>query len=118
MQYYRLKNTPGGQGRATRFEIFANFYGAKVQGGKMQDRLGFQQNIYPSVQEIAILSLAKQMKEVLQGNTASVGSCAGGKPPAPTGQPASVGLGTLMNGVVTASAEMTERFTVWLEKRL
>jgi len=40
------------------------------------------------------------------------------KPPAPTGQPASVGLGTLLNGVVTASKEMTERFTLWLEKRL
>ena len=31
MQYYRLKNTPGGQGRATRFEIFANYYGAQRQ---------------------------------------------------------------------------------------
>ena len=118
MQYYRLKNTPGGQGRATRFEIFANFYGANVKGGKMQNRLDFQQNIYPSVQEIAILSLAKQMKEVMQGNAASVGTCAGGKPPAPTGQPASVGLGALINGAATASKEMTERFTIWLEKRL
>jgi outer membrane protein OmpA-like peptidoglycan-associated protein len=118
MQYYRLKNTPGGQGRATRFEIFANFYGANVKGRKMQNRLGFQQNIYSSVKEIAILLLAKQMKEVMQGNAASVGACAGGKPPAPTGQPASVGLGTLINGVATASVEMTERFTIWLEKRL
>jgi outer membrane protein OmpA-like peptidoglycan-associated protein len=118
MQYYRLKNTPGGQGRATRFEIFANYYGANVKGRKMQNRVGFQQNIYPSVMEIAILLLAKQMKEVMQGNAASVGACAGGKPPAPTGQPASVDVGTLINGVATASVEMTERFTIWLEKRL
>ena len=118
MQYYRLKKTPGGQARASRFEVFANFYGANVKGRKMQNRLGFQRNVYPSVQEIAVLSLAKQMKEVLQGNATSVGTCAGGKPPAPTGQPASVGLGTLINGVLTASAEMTERFTIWLEKRL
>jgi hypothetical protein len=40
------------------------------------------------------------------------------KPPAPTGQPASVGLGTLLTSVVTASKEMTERFTLWVEKRL
>jgi hypothetical protein len=118
MQYYRLQKTPGGQGRATRFEIFANFYGANVKGRKMQNRLAFQQNIYPSVQEIAILSLAKQMKEVMQGNAASIGTCAGGKPPAPTGQPAPVDLGTLIAGVATASVEMTERFTIWLEKRL
>jgi outer membrane protein OmpA-like peptidoglycan-associated protein len=118
MQYYRLKNTPGGQGRATRFAIFANFYGADVKGKKMQNRLGFRQIIYPSVQEIAILSLAKQMKEVMQGNAASVGTCAGGKPPAATAQPASVDLGTLNNGVATASVEMAERFTLWLEKRL
>ncbi len=118
MQYYRLKNTPGGQGRATRFEIFANYYGANVKGRKMQNRLGFQQNIYPSVSEIAFLSLAKQMKEVLQGNATSIGTCAGGKPPAQTGQPAPFNLGTLLSGVATASAEMTERFTVWLERRL
>jgi outer membrane protein OmpA-like peptidoglycan-associated protein len=118
MQYYRLKNTPGGQGRATRFEIFANYYGANVKGRKMQNRLGFQQNIYPTVSEIAFLSLAKQMKDVLQGNATSIGNCAGGKPPAQTGQPAPVDLGTLLAGVATASAEMTERFTVWLERRL
>ena len=118
MQYYRLKNTPGGQGRATRFEIFANYYGANVKGRKMQNRLGFQQNINPSVLEIAVLSLAKQMKEVLQGNAASIGNCAGGKPPAQTGQPAPVDLGTLLVGVKTASTEMTERFTAWLERRL
>jgi len=42
MQYYRLKNTPGGQGRANRFEIFANFYGANVKAQKMQNWLAFQ----------------------------------------------------------------------------
>jgi hypothetical protein len=88
----------------------------------MQNRLGFQQNIYSSVKEIAILLLFNQMKEVLRGNAASLGAgkrvCAGGRPPAPTGQPASVGFGTLINGVATASVEMTERFTIWLEKRL
>ena len=118
MQYYRLKNTPGGQGRTERFEIFANFYGANVKGRKMQNRQGFQKNIYPSVLEIAVLLLAKQMKEVMQGNATSVGTCAGGKPPTATGQPAPVDLSTLLNGVATASMEMTERFTVWLEKRL
>ena len=118
MQYYRLKNTLGGQARAQRFEVFANFYGAKVQGRKMQDRLAFKQNIYPSVSEIAFLSFAKQIREVLQGNAASIGNCAGGKPPVQTGQPAPVDLGTLLASVATASAEMTERFTVWLERRL
>ena len=119
MQYYRLKNALAGQPRATRFEIFANFYGAKVKGRKMQDRLAFQRNIYASVKDVALLLLLKQMKEVLQGNAASIGTCAGAKPPASTGQPpAPVGLGTLINGVATASVEMTERFTVWLEKRL
>ena len=37
------------------------------------------------------------MKEVLQGNAASIGNCAGGKPPAQTGQPAPVDLGTLLS---------------------
>ena len=118
IQYYRLKNTPGGQGRATRFEIFANYYGANVKGKKMQNRLGFQQNIYPSVLEIAVLSLAKQMKEILQGNATSIGKCAGGKPPAQAGQPAPFDLGKLLVSVATASSEMIERFTVWLERRL
>lgn len=118
MQYYRLKKTPGGQARATRFEIFANYYGANVKSRKMQDRLGIKQNIYPSVSEIAILLFGKQIKEVMQGNASSIGTCAGGKPPIQTGNPAPVDLGTLLGGVATASAEMTERFTVWLEQRL
>jgi outer membrane protein OmpA-like peptidoglycan-associated protein len=118
MQYYRLRNTPGGQGRATRFEIFANFYGANVKGRKMQNRPGFQRNINASVKELAILSLAKQMKEVLQGNVASIGNCAGGKPPVQRGQPATVDAFALLNRVAAASVEMTERFTIWLERRL
>ena len=118
MQYYRLKKTPGGQGRATRFEIFANFYGGNVKGKKMQNRTGFQQNIYPSVQEIAILSLGKQMREVMQGDATSIGDCAKGTPPAPTGQPAPVDMVTLIASVATACVEMTERFTIWLEKAL
>lgn len=118
MQYYRLKNTPAGQARASRFEVFSNFYGANVKGKKMQDRAGFQKNIYSSVFELAFLLLGKQMKEILQGNGASVGACAGGKPPVQKGPPAPVDLGTLLNGVAVSSAEMTERFTVWLEQRL
>jgi outer membrane protein OmpA-like peptidoglycan-associated protein len=118
MQYYRLKNTPGGQARAERFEVFANYYGANVQGGKMQNRAGFKQTIYPTVLEIALLLFAKQMKEVLQGNPASIGNCAEGKPPVQTGQPATVDLGALLNRVAAVSAEMTERFTLWLERRL
>ena len=118
MQYYKLKNTTGGQARSTRFEVFANFYGASVKGGKMQNRPGFQQNIYPSVSELAILLLGKQMIEIMKGNGSSIGNCAKGKPPAQTGNPASVDLGTLIAGAAIASAEMTERFTVWLEHRL
>jgi outer membrane protein OmpA-like peptidoglycan-associated protein len=118
MQYYRLKKTPGGQARASRFEVFANYYGANVKGGKMLNRADFQKNIYPSVSEIAVLLMGKQVKEVMQGNTKNIGNCAKGKPPAPTGQPASVDLGTLFAGTLTASAEMTELFTVWIEKRL
>ena len=53
----------------------------------MQNRLGFQQNIYSSVIYIAILSLAKQLREVMQGNAVSIGNCAGGKLPVPTGHP-------------------------------
>jgi hypothetical protein len=118
MQYYRLKKTPGGQARATRFEIFANYYGANVKGGKMLNRPDFLKNIYPSVSEIAVLLLAKQMKEIMLGKTTSIGTCAGKNPPAQTGQPASVDLGTLLTKVLTTSTEMTERFTIWLEKRL
>jgi outer membrane protein OmpA-like peptidoglycan-associated protein len=119
MQYYRLKKTPGGQARATRFEVFANYYGANVKGGKMGNRAGFQKNIMSPMSEIALLLLAKQMKEVMQGNGTSIGTCAGGKPPVQTGQqPAPVGLGTLIAGVYIASVEMTERFTAWIEKRL
>jgi outer membrane protein OmpA-like peptidoglycan-associated protein len=118
MQYYRLKKTPGAQGREQRYEVFSNFYGADVKGKKMQNRLAFRQNIFASVSQLAFLLLAKQMKEVLQGNGASVGACAGGKPPVQNGSPAPVGLGTLLGGVQTASAEMTELFTVWLEQRL
>lgn len=118
MQYYRLKKGPGGQARTQRFEVFANFYGANVKGGKMLNRADFQKNIYPAVSEIALLLFAKQMKEVMQGNGASIGNCAGGKAPVQNGQPASVDLGTLLAGVATSSAEMTELFTVWIESRL
>lgn len=118
MQYYRLKNTPGGQARASRFEVFANYYGANVKNGKMQNWLAFQQNINPSVTEIAMLLLAKQMKEILQGNGSSIGKCAGGTPPVQNGQPAPVDLGTILKGAMVASTKMTELFTVWLEQRL
>lgn len=115
MQYYRLKQGPRGQARAERFEVFANYYGANVQGKKMQNRLAFQQNINPSVSEIAFLSLAKQMIDILQGDTASIGNCAGAKP---TGQSPRLEPHKLLADVFTASEEMTERFTAWLEQRL
>ena len=118
MQYYRLKSGPRGQARAERFEVFANFYGANVQGKKMQDRNAFKQNVTPSVWELALLLFLKQVKEVLQGNFNSIGDCAGGKPPVQTGPPPPVELGTLLANLQTASDQMTERFTAWLEKRL
>lgn len=119
MQYYRLQNTgKGGQARTQRFEVFANFYGANVSGKKMLNRADFKDNIKGPIQEIAMLSFFKQAKEILNGNTKSIGDCAGGKPPTQTGQPASVDLANLMAGVITASNEMVERFTVWIEKRL
>jgi outer membrane protein OmpA-like peptidoglycan-associated protein len=119
MQYYRLKNTgKGGMAREQRFEVFANFYGANVSGKKMLNRAAFKNNIKGSVSEIAMLSFFKQAKEILNGNTNSIGNCAGGKPPTQTGQPAPVDLATLMVGVMTACDEMIERFTVWIEKRL
>jgi outer membrane protein OmpA-like peptidoglycan-associated protein len=119
MQYYRLKNTgKGGVARETRFEVFANFYGAKVSGKKMTDRAGFKNNIKSSVSETALLLFAKQAREILNGNTNSIGNCAGGKPPTQTGQPAPADLATLIVGVMKASDEMIERFTAWIEKRL
>ena len=119
MQYYRLKKPIAGQARAQRYEAFANFYGAKVQGRKMQDRVAFKQNINRAVSQLAFLTFAKQLKEILQGNTSSLGNCAGGKPPVPTGQPAPpADLMTLIANVLANSDEMTERFTVWLEQRL
>jgi outer membrane protein OmpA-like peptidoglycan-associated protein len=118
MQYYRLKKGPRGQARTERYEVFANFYGAKVQGKKMQDRNAFKQNIHASVEELALLLFFKQFKEVLQGNGASLGNCAGGKPPVQTGQPADVDFDSLIASVRKGSNEMTERFTAWVEQRL
>jgi hypothetical protein len=115
MQYYRLKKTAGGVAREQRFEVFANFYGANVQGKKMQNRAAFKQNINASVKEIGLLLTIKQLREVLQGNMASVGTCAGGKQ---IGQPGTVDVGTILMNLAIASDEMTERFTVWIEKRL
>jgi hypothetical protein len=119
MQYYRLKNTMGGKARASRFEVFANMYGANVKGGKMLNRADFKTNITSSVSEIAMLLFFKQVREVMNGNLNSIGNCAGGKPPVQTGQPpAPADLTKLMVGVLTTSKEMIERFTLWIEKRL
>ena len=84
-----------------------------------EDRAAFKQNINRAVSQIAFLTFAKQLREILQGNATSLGNCAGGKPPVQTGQPAPpADLMTLIGNLLTNSDEMTERFTVWLERRL
>ena len=114
LDYYRTTKTNAGRGRASRYEVFVNFYGGEVKGGVIGKPAELHAKLLPSVQEFALLFFGNELKKVLGGSYS--GGCFG--TPRPTAAGRTVDLGRLLGDVVVASDKMTAFFVEWLKKRV
>ncbi len=114
LDYYRTTKTNAGKGRASRYEVFINFYGGEAKGGVIGKPAELHAKLLPSVQEFALLFFGNELKKVLGG--AYSGGCFG----TPTRRAAgrTVDLGRLLVDVAVASDKMTAFFVEWLKKRV
>ncbi len=114
LDYYRTTKTAAGKGRASRYEVFANFYGGEAKGGVIGKPAALHARLLPPVREFALLFFGDQLRKVLGGNYS--GGCFG-TPVAPA-PGRSVDLGGLLADVVIAADKMTALFVDWLTKRV
>ena len=113
LDYYRTTETIR-QGRASRYEVFVNFYGGDAKSGVIGKPADLHARLLPSVQEFALLFFGKELQKALAGNSSAI--CFG--TPTPTAPGRSVDLVKLLADVAVASDKMTTRFVEWLRKRV
>jgi hypothetical protein len=114
LDYYRTTKTNAGKGRASRYEVFVNFYGGEAKGGVIGKPAELHTQLQPSVQEFALLFFGNELKKALGGTFS--GHCF--DTPVPPAPGRTVDLGKLLADVVVASDKMTARFVEWLKKRV
>ena len=114
LDYYRTTETTPGKGRASRYEVFVNFYGGDAKSGVIGKPADLHARLLPSVQEFALLFFGKELQKALAGNSSAI--CFG--TPTPTAPGRSVDLVKLLADVAVASDKMTTRFVEWLRKRV
>jgi len=114
LDYYRTTKTKAGKGRASKYEVFVNFYGGEAKGGVIGKPAELHAKLLPSIQEFALLFFGNELKKVLGGSYS--GGCFGTATPTAPGR--TVDLGRLLGDVGVASDKMTALFVEWLKKRV
>jgi hypothetical protein len=115
MDYYRTTSTNAGKGRASRYEVFVNFYGGQAKGGVIGKPAELHAQLLPSVREFALLYFGNDLKSTLKSGTVPA-YCAGTPAPVPPGR--TVEFGRLLADVADAADKMTALFVEWLKKRV
>jgi hypothetical protein len=114
LDYYRTTKTTGGKGRASRYEVFVNFYGGDAKPGVIGNPAGLQTNLQAPVQEFALLFFGDKLRTAL--SCTHPGGCMG--TPVSPAPGRSVDLGALLADLVVAAEKMTMLFVDWLKKRV
>lgn len=114
LDYYRTTKTIPAKGRASRYEVFVNFYGGEAKGGVIGKPAQLHARLAPSILDFALLYFGNEMKKGLSGHPPDY--CDG--TPAPTAPGRTVDAIGLLADVVVAADTMTARFVDWLTKRV
>jgi hypothetical protein len=114
LDYYRTTSTTPAQGRASRYEVFVNFYGGDAKGGVIGKPAELHARLLPPVREFALLYFANELSKTMRGTAPNY--CDGA--PAPTAPGRTVDLGRLLADVAVAADTMTTRFVDWLIGRV